>query len=89
MDNCIICKKPASWTRCTQFAGDHPFCEEHARAEKGFGESDSYEFWKQNVIAGANQQEDDSIPYEISTQEKYEEFVKNRNYEWDNWKPIE
>lgn len=87
MNECIICKKPASWTRCTQFAGDHPFCEEHARAEAGFGENDSYEFWKQNVISGANQQEDDTIPYEISTHEKQAEFAAKRNYEWNGVAP--
>lgn len=26
--------------------------------------------------------------YELSTLEKYEEFAKKRNYEWDQWKPI-
>lgn len=44
-ETCIICGRPAVWVRSTQFAGDHPFCEEHAKAEKGFGENDSYEFW--------------------------------------------
>lgn len=44
-ETCIICGAPAVWVRSTQFAGDHPFCEEHAKAENGFGENDSYEFW--------------------------------------------
>jgi hypothetical protein len=42
---CIICDKPAEWIRGTQFAGDHPFCDEHAKQEKGFGTDDSYEYW--------------------------------------------
>jgi hypothetical protein len=42
---CIMCDKPADWIRGTQFAGNHPFCDEHARQEKGFGISDSYEYW--------------------------------------------
>jgi hypothetical protein len=42
---CMMCDKPAVWIRSTQFAGDHPFCEEHAKAENGFGTNDSYEFW--------------------------------------------
>ena len=35
-----------------------------------------------NLIAGADQQEDDTIPYELSTQEKYDEFVRKRNYQY-------
>ena len=42
---CLMCNKPADWIRSTQFAGDHPFCDEHARQEQGFGENDSYEYW--------------------------------------------
>lgn len=42
---CLMCDKPAEWIRSTQFAGDHPFCNEHARQEKGFGTEDSYEYW--------------------------------------------
>lgn len=45
--NCIECGKPAEWVRCTQFAGDHPYCEEHAKLEKDFGQDDSYAFWYQ------------------------------------------
>jgi endogenous inhibitor of DNA gyrase (YacG/DUF329 family) len=41
-EKCIMCSQPATWIRSTQFAGDHPFCEEHARQEKDFGENDSY-----------------------------------------------
>lgn len=44
-ESCIECGKPADWVRCTQFAGDHPFCDEHAKQEKGFGTDDSYEYW--------------------------------------------
>ena len=40
-----MCDKPVDWIRATQFAGNHPFCDEHARQEKGFGISDSYEYW--------------------------------------------
>lgn len=42
---CMMCDKDATWIRSTQFAGDHPFCEEHARQEKDFGENDSYTYW--------------------------------------------
>lgn len=44
-DRCMMCDAPAEWIRSTQFAGDHPFCRQHAEAEEGFGENDSYEFW--------------------------------------------
>lgn len=42
---CIECDKPAVWIRSTQFAGDHPFCKEHAEKEKDFLVNDSYEYW--------------------------------------------
>lgn len=42
---CLECDKPAEWIRSTQFAGDHPFCDEHAKQEEGFGTEDSYEYW--------------------------------------------
>ncbi len=42
---CIECDKPAVWVRSTQFAGDHPYCLEHAKQESDFNENDSYTFW--------------------------------------------
>jgi hypothetical protein len=43
---CIECEWPATWFRCTQFAGTHPFCESHARAQKDFGQDGgSYFVW--------------------------------------------
>lgn len=30
------CPNDVAWVRCTQFAGDHPFCDECARKEKDF-----------------------------------------------------
>lgn len=44
-ETCLECGKPAQWVRSTQFAGDHPYCEEHAREEKDFQENDSYAYW--------------------------------------------
>lgn len=45
-EKCIICNQPAEWVRSTQFAGDHPYCEYHAKKEDDFGEeSDSYFYW--------------------------------------------
>lgn len=43
--DCMMCGKPATWVRSTQFAGDHPFCEEHAKQESDFCDNDSYTFW--------------------------------------------
>jgi len=40
------CDEPAVWMRYTQFAGDHPFCDKHARAEKDFSENDSCTRWE-------------------------------------------
>jgi endogenous inhibitor of DNA gyrase (YacG/DUF329 family) len=43
---CLECGKPADWVRSTQFAGDHPFCDEHARKEPDFEkDGDSYFYW--------------------------------------------
>lgn len=48
-NNCMICGKPATWIRSTQFAGDHPFCNEHAEEESDFNQNDSYAFWYEVV----------------------------------------
>ena len=42
-----------------------------------------------NVLEGEKIITDDTIQYELSTHEKQQEFEKKRNYEWDEWKPIE
>jgi hypothetical protein len=43
--NCLECDKKAKWVRSTQFAGEHPFCEDHAKLESDFMDNDSYTFW--------------------------------------------
>jgi hypothetical protein len=49
-DKCIECDKDADWIRCTQFAGDHPYCDEHARLESDFDDmDDSYAYWVKAV----------------------------------------
>jgi hypothetical protein len=45
IEKCLECDKDAEWIRSTQFAGDHPYCDEHARQEKDFGQNDSYAYW--------------------------------------------
>lgn len=43
---CLVCGQPAQWVRATQFAGDHPYCEHHAKKEDDFeDEGDSYSYW--------------------------------------------
>lgn len=37
---CLECDKEAVWVRKTQFAGDHPFCDVHARKEKDWGDDE-------------------------------------------------
>lgn len=44
-ERCIECGGSATWVRCTQFAGDHPYCTEHAKQEDDFGKDDSYTYW--------------------------------------------
>lgn len=49
---CLECNKPAEWVRRTQFSGNHPYCDEHARQESDFGKEDnSYFYW---TIVGAS-----------------------------------
>lgn len=43
--NCLKCENEAVWIRHTQFAGNHPFCNECARGEKDFGKESPYYFW--------------------------------------------
>lgn len=49
-NTCILCDNPANWIRHTQFAGDHPFCDFHAKQEKDFPNNDSYTSWSIGVM---------------------------------------
>jgi hypothetical protein len=55
------CQDPVAWVRHTQFAGSHPFCEVHAKAESDFGVNDSYKDWEKipdlEVLASAKPEE--------------------------------
>jgi hypothetical protein len=87
-----MCDATAEWTRHTQFAGDHPYCDEHARLESDFDDmDDSYAFWSsrkerqeklRNIIAGVKATVDDEVGYEESTHEKQAEFARKRNYDY-------
>lgn len=45
---CLECTSKATWVRHTQFAGKHPFCTDHAKMEKDFGQEDSsYFYWEE------------------------------------------
>jgi len=44
-EKCVECNEPADWMRCTQFAGNHPYCDAHAKLESDFNDSDSYLYW--------------------------------------------
>lgn len=44
-EKCIECGETATWMRCTQFAGNHPYCEYHALKESDFHDDDSYQYW--------------------------------------------
>lgn len=82
-EKCLECNEPATWTRSTQFAGDHPYCDKHARLQSDFNdEPDSYAYWVENILAGEQSTCDDS-GYEESTHEKQAEFAKNRNYKYE------
>ncbi len=84
---CLVCNNPATHVRSTQFAGDHPYCKEHAEKESDFNENDSYTFWYEiNPLIQAGEMMSDK-GYKLGTQEGYEKFAKKRNYEWDEWRP--
>lgn len=43
---CLECSKAAAWMRDTQFSGQHPYCDKHARLEPDFSKkNDSYRVW--------------------------------------------
>ena len=49
---CLECTTPAVWVRRTQFSGNRPYCDLHARQESDFGKEDSsYFYW---TIVGAS-----------------------------------
>jgi len=41
----IVCNTPSEYIRCTQFAGDHPYCLDHAFDESDFYELDDSTYW--------------------------------------------
>ena len=43
---CVECSTKATWVRRTQFAGDHPYCDLHAKLEKDFGQDNNCCFWQ-------------------------------------------
>jgi hypothetical protein len=43
---CMDCEADAVWYRRTQFAGDHPYCDLHAKLQKDFQKEDGYMFWQ-------------------------------------------
>lgn len=46
-ERCFECARPAEWVRHTQFAGDHYYCDEHAKLERDFGtEIDGQFLWR-------------------------------------------
>lgn len=39
------CDKPATWIRCTQFAGDHPLCDDCAAEDPTFASKNDPTGW--------------------------------------------
>ena len=73
MHKCLECDAIATWMRCTQFSGDHPYCTQHAEAQSDWDQSGSYGFWY--AI---------QTPDEIGTLEGQQEFDFKRNYHYSN-----
>lgn len=42
---CLECGSLAKYVRSTQFAGDHPYCEMHAKEESDFMQEDDSTYW--------------------------------------------
>jgi hypothetical protein len=65
------CKKPVAFVRSTQFAGDHFYCEHHAKLEDDFMKDDaSYSFWE--TIKEYEKRLEDSAKRKKKELEKYE-----------------
>jgi hypothetical protein len=46
-ERCLECGGKAQYIRHTQFAGNHPYCLEHAMKEEDYKQSDSYTYWSE------------------------------------------
>ncbi len=58
IERCLECDEPATWMRSMQFAGDHPYCDKHARMQNDFeDEPDSYSYWYEIKISGSPETE--------------------------------
>lgn len=47
LERCLECGGEAQYIRHTQFAGDHPYCLEHAQKETDWKSDDSYTYWSE------------------------------------------
>lgn len=45
-EQCLQCELRAQYLRHTQFAGSHPLCEEHAKADPEFMSNESDNGWE-------------------------------------------
>jgi len=80
---CKNCHRIPSQCCCT--ISTEMECNPHPNAPHGFLRQASHDAGRYVCECEWWSQKD----YELSTHEKAEEFAKKRNYEWDQWKPIE
>jgi hypothetical protein len=52
-ERCLECGDEAQYIRHTQFAGNHPYCLEHAQREPDYGQDDSYTYWSEVAYVSA------------------------------------
>lgn len=83
MHKCLECGAEATWVRSTQFAGEHPYCDQHAKQESDFKQSDSYTYWYALQETALDALAGDG-GYSLGTQENYEAFNAARNYHYTN-----
>jgi hypothetical protein len=60
-ERCLECGDKAQYIRHTQFAGDHPYCLEHAQKETDWKSDDSYTYWSEVVKVSAENDTLDSL----------------------------
>ena len=72
----------AKYVRSTQFAGDHPYCEQHAKLEKDFMNDDaSCSIWE--TVKEYNKRLEDNAKRKKKELEKYENAKKDITDNYD------
>ena len=66
------CSSKAAWVLCCQFAGDHPYCEKHAKLEPTFGDGTNSHF----IWLTVKQKQENERKYQERQKKEAEEYAK-------------